>query len=226
MKAKELFWIGLLAMIITGTTPGSGLADTGELAIGIGPGTLGIGADATVGISSRFNTRLGVNAFTFDLKTTQSDIGYDLDVRLLSFPILLDWHPFPRSGFRLSTGLVINKNRAGLHALSQAGYDIGGTRYTAAEVGRLSGRLDFDTFAPYFGLGWGNALGKSRRWTLFCDLGMVFQGQGDVSLKASGPAAADPTFRSDLDRERRDLEDELNDYRYYPVISAGLSYKF
>jgi hypothetical protein len=226
MKGIGMAKIWLITLILIVTVLPQAFADTGEFAIGISPGTMGIGADATVGILPRLNARLGINAFNFGMKTTADDIGYDLDVRLLSFPILFDWHPFKTGGFRISSGLVINKNKADLEARSLSGYKIGDSTYTPGELGDLSGKLDFDTFAPYVGIGWGNVLGGNARWTFTCDVGVVFQGDGDISLKANGPIASDPTFQSELEKERRDLEDDLDDYRYYPVIAIGISYKF
>lgn len=226
MKSIGTWRLWLVTLFLTGALLQNAFANTGDLAVGVGPGTLGIGADATVGILPQLNARLGVNVFNFDMETTQDDIDYDLDIRLLSFPILLDWHPFKNCGFRLSAGVVINQNKADLDAGSQADYEIGGTTYPASEVGKLSGKLEFDTLAPYVGLGWGNALDESGRWTFSCDLGVVFHGSGDISLKAHGPIASDPTFQAELAEERRNLEDEIDDYRYYPVIAVAISYRF
>ncbi|MGE4543319.1 MAG: hypothetical protein AB7D06_04315 [Pedobacter sp.] len=225
MNAKRMVLIGLISISLAYGTLQTASANTGDFAIGVGPGTLGISADTTVGISSHLNARVGISAFNFDLKTTQNDIAYDLDVRLLSFPILLDWHPFSHRGFRISTGLVINKNKANVAATSQSTYTIGDTEYTSSELGDLSGKLTFNTLAPYLGLGWGNSE-KNPHWSFVCDLGVVFQGKTDLSLKASGPIASDLDFQAELEQERRELEDDLDSYRYYPVISMGVSYKF
>lgn len=226
MGVKTMVRIWLISITLICATLQSGLADTGDFAIGVGPGTLGISADTTIGLSSHFNARVGVNVFNFDMQTTQNEIDYDLDIKLLSFPVLLDWHPFKTSGFRISTGLVINKNQANAAVTSQSTYTIGGTEYTSAELGKVSGKLTFDTLAPYLGIGWGNAVGKNTRWSFVCDVGVVFQGKTDLSLKASGPIASNAEFQADLEQERRDLEDDLDNYRYYPVVSVGVSYKF
>ncbi len=226
MTAKMMRLIALISLILVSATLQNASADTGDFAIGVGPGTLGISADTSVGISPHLNARVGINALNFGLKTTQNDISYDLDVKLLSFPILLDWHPFSHSGFRISTGLVINQNKANVASTSQSTYTVGDTEYTSAELGKLSGKLTFNTLAPYFGLGWGNIVGKDAHWSLVCDLGVVFQGKTDLALKASGPVASETDFQAELEQERRELEDDLDSYRYYPVVSVGVSYKF
>lgn len=80
--------------------------------------------------------------------------------------------------------------------------------------------------APYVGIGWGNAFGRSRRWGFVTDLGVAFTGSPDVALSATGTLASDPGFRADLAREEADLEDDLEDFKIYPVFSANLYFRF
>ena len=58
-------------------------------------------------------------------------------------------------------------------------YSIGNRTYTGAEVGTITGTVDFASSAPYFGVGWGNA--TSGRLGIALDLGLVFQGTPQVS---------------------------------------------
>jgi hypothetical protein len=202
------------------------MADTGDFALGIKASTLGAGAEGIVGILPSLNLRAGANALSVDFDINTSDIDYDVDADLLSFPILLDWYPFKKSGFRISAGALINKNEADAEATSQATYTIDGTDYTAAQLGTLKAKVDFKEVAPYVGIGWGNAFGKNKRWSLTCDFGVVFQGEPNIDLAATGPIATDPTFQADLAQEKQELEDELEKYQYYPVIALGITYKF
>ena len=75
-------------------------------------------------------------------------------------------------------------------------------------------------------MGWGNALGEDKRWGFVFDLGVVFQGSPDADLTATGPLASDPTFLAELAKEEQQLQDEVDDYEYYPVVSIGVTYKF
>jgi len=201
-------------------------ADTGDIGVGVGAGTLGVKADITIGISSRFNARIGYNGYSFDGDGTESDVTYDYEINLLSFPLLLDWHPFKDDGFRISAGVLINQNEVNMGATLQDTYDIGGTTYTASQIGKLSGTMDFDTLAPYVGFGWGNAIGKNTGWSFACDFGVVYQGEPNIELKADGIMASNPIFIQNLERERQDLEKEVKDYKYYPLITFGITYKF
>ncbi len=199
----------------------------GGLALTTKVSTLGVGIEATTGITETLNARLGVNAFSYTYSGSQSDIDYDLDLTLQSETLLLDWHPFA-GAFRLSAGVVGNQNALDMEStpeLTQV-YKVGNVYYPAAAVGRLVGSIDLAPVAPYAGIGLGNALGNKGRWHVGFDLGVVFQGSPEVELSAQGPIALVPQFQQELLREVDDIEDEIDKYRYYPVVSLGVSYRF
>jgi hypothetical protein len=112
-------------------------------------------------------------------------------------------------------------------------YIIGGIPLPASQVGTLRARADFDPFAPYAGIGWGNAVAAGGRVRLAVDLGVAFQGKAKVHLTADLPAGsplATPIGRALLTpllaSEERDLNDKAADYDLYPVATIGLSYRF
>ncbi|UCD49632.1 MAG: hypothetical protein JSW27_19130 [Phycisphaerales bacterium] len=200
-------------------------ADSGRLALAGRAGTLGLGGDVMVNVLTDLNLRLGVGAFRFDFDAEYSDIDYDFELDMLTFPMTLDWYPFDEK-FHISAGVVINDSDATLDSTPGESLQIGDDIYTPTEIGVLSGRLGFDNVAPYIGIGWGNAFGKSRRWGFVTDLGVAFVGSPNVDLSASGTLASDPGFIADLARQEADLEDHLEDFKIYPVFSANLYFRF
>ena len=58
------------------------------------------------------------------------------------------------------------------------------------------------------------------------DLGVLWQGEPQVTMMADGLLAGDPLFQAALEQERRQLQDEANDYKAWPVISLGFVYNF
>jgi hypothetical protein len=90
----------------------------------------------------------------------------------------------------------------------------------------MTGKVDLKGMAPYIGIGWGNLIGRGRRWGFYTDLGVAFADSPDVVLRANGTMAADPTFQADLAKEARDIQDDLDDLEVYPVISVGLYFRF
>ncbi|MBU1195344.1 MAG: hypothetical protein KKE62_05290 [Proteobacteria bacterium] len=201
-------------------------AGQGGLGMALKAGTLGAGIEGTMGITDTVNARLGFNYFSMDHDLTESNVEYEFELDLMSIALLLDWHPLD-NGFRFTAGALYNGNEFDATGKPTAGsYSIHNTTYTAAEVGTLSGSIDFDDFAPYVGIGYGNAVGKNKRWCFAFDLGLMYQGSPDVRFSANGTSSGIAAFQSDLEAERRQLEDELDDFSFYPVISFGVSYKF
>ena len=203
------------------------LADTGDVAIGVKCSTLGLGAEVNVGLTPNLNIRSGYNAFTHKGQSTRSNITYDYDLKLRSIPILLDWHPLgDDSGFRLSTGVLVNKNNIqGIgHVLTGAGYSISDGWYSTENIGTLTGSVDFNTLAPYLGFGWGNPFHAKSGFSVSFDVGVAFQGDPNISLVANGPIASDQSFQVDLEQEKQSIRDEAGELRFYPVISFGLIY--
>ena len=187
-------------------------------------GTLGLGVEVTQSLIPMVNVRGGVNWFNYSWDGTESDVDYNIELELKSFTALVDLHPFPLLGFRLTGGIVFNSN--GLEMVSDqisGTIEVGGDTYPISDVGTLNGVVDFKSTAPYLGIGWGNA--ASSRIGIAVDLGVAFQGSPQVDLRATGRLATDPTFQQDLNREIQELEDDISGFKYYPVLSIGLSFK-
>ena len=88
--------------------------------------------------------------------------------------------------------------------------------------------LSYNTFAPYAGIGWDTTFGDDDRWGFVFDLGVVFSGSPDLVINAtvdpSDPNAA--TFNSQKKKEVNELQDDLNQFEFWPVLSAGIVYQF
>jgi len=188
-------------------------------------GTLGAGLEVTHYFTPVLSGRLGLNKFSYDFSQADDGIDYDYELDLSTVSALLDWHPAEGS-FYLSAGIFNNANELSSVAKPAGSYTIGNTTYPAATVGKLRGQVDFDNPAGYLGIGWGNAYDHTAGLGWAFDLGVLFQGSPEVQLTADSPLAGDPAFQADLAREEKELEDELSNYEYYPVVSFGISYQF
>jgi hypothetical protein len=197
----------------------------GGLAVSGRASTLGFGAELTAGLTDKVNVRVGGNLFDYSRSFTQDDDDrFDLDFRLRSVSGILDWHP-SGGGFRLSGGVIGNGNQAALVAqAAAASYEIGNGRYAVSDVGALTGTATVGNVAGYAGIGFGNPV-ADKRIGLVLDLGVAFQGSPEVTLRATGPIAGDPAFQADLTREEAEFNDDARRFRYYPVISVGISVK-
>jgi hypothetical protein len=231
MKNRNLKEV-LLATIIGFSFTPSAFANSGDIAVGAKVSTLGLGGEVTVGITPSFNARAGYNGFNYSGSTSQNQINYDYKLSLGSFPVLLDWYPFEHSGFRLSPGVIFNNNKVTATGTSAqaTSFTIGGQTYFTNQIGSLTGTVDFDKTVPYAGLGWGNTVGKDSGLSFVFDLGVIFQGTPKVELNASNlqnnPAIVREAIQNSIDKEIADLKDKTDKFKYYPVVSIGLAYKF
>ncbi len=203
----------------------SGIGFAQDKSISIKAGTLGAGVEAIKPISDKVEARIGINYFSYDYDTTESGIKYDLDLDLMSAGALIDYRPF-NNKFFISAGVLWNDNEADLTAKYTGTITIGDNTYTSTQAGTVKGSLSFDDVAPYLGIGWRTPAKSDSSWSFTFELGVLYQGSPSISLTADGSLASNSSFVADLEKERCELEDDLDDYKYYPVISFGLTKKF
>jgi hypothetical protein len=208
-----------------------GFANTASAAeAGIDLGTTGLGLQFSVPVQPTLNARFGIGYLNYSFDTSTSNVNYDAKLKLRTLEALLDYFPTANQ-FRLTGGLVYNGNKIdAIGRPSTAGtYTIDGITYGVASAGTLDGRIDFRNIAPYIGIGWGNSASQEKGWGFSADLGVMFQGSPSVSLTSTGCTASPgicASLANSLDAERRELEDDVNDYKYYPVARIGLRYRF
>lgn len=199
----------------------------GSNSIGLKAGTLGPGLEGEHAFTDTISGRIGANYYNYTYSGDESDVDYDIDLNLQSVSLLLDWHPFNGS-FRFSGGAIFNNNSLEMDAKpSNSTYEIGDFEYSTADIRNVEGKIDFNNVAPYFGLGWDTSYGKSNRFGFLFELGVLFQGKPKVDLDADilNPAI-EAQLNADLQKEEDDLQDALDNFKYYPVLALGLSYRF
>lgn len=211
----------MTALALFGMHATPAVADT---ELGFKAGTLGLGVEAGFAFNERWGIRGGINQFQYDFEDDIDGVDFDGDLDLSTITLLGDYRP-TGGGFRVTAGAVINSNEVGALALPVADYEIGNNFYTLEEVGDLSAVAEFDSLAPYLGLGYDWDL--SDRLGLSLDLGALFQGTADISINSvGGTLSNDAVLRADLDIEESLGEEDLDDLELYPVISVGLYYAF
>jgi hypothetical protein len=219
MKRSALAALGLLV--------GVGSAASAQVGISVRAGTLGVGGELSLRPSRYVGLRVGGNYFTATRSATIEGISYQLQPKLKSGTAIVDLHPLGGS-FHLSGGLVRNQNQGTVLAQLSGPVTIGPQTYQPAEVGSLSGLVQYqDRYAPYAGLGFG---GRGRVSFLF-DVGLVFSGFPQVSLTSgtslTGPAKV--VFDQNVLQEVQEIQTEIESrtyLKYTPVVSLGLRVGF
>lgn len=212
--------LGLVALFASLAVPAA--ADD-DFWIGAKAGTLGLGLEATWRPVPYLDVRAGFNTFSYDDERSEAGVDYDVELDLSSFYATANLR-VPLSPFRGTVGIFSNGNEANLVSRDSTTFDIGGQTFTAADVGTLRGDVGFESVAPYAGVGLDFRF--LDRVGLHFDVGVLFQGTPELTLVADGPIASDPLFQAELEAERAELQEELDDFEFYPVVSVGLSVNF
>ncbi|MGZ5198433.1 MAG: hypothetical protein ACXWC4_01575 [Telluria sp.] len=218
------------ALVLAAALLAAGAAQA-DVAVTGDAGTTGAGVHLVVPMETYLNGRFGVNAFNHDITKHSGAVDYDMKGKLQTADMLFDLYLREGSAFRVTAGIVYNNNHFDAVATPNAGkFTLNGNTYSAADVGLLSGDVEFRKAAPYLGIGWGNALADTaRHWQISGDLGTFFQGDPKVHLVSIG-CVSDHTvckaIATDVAAETARLQGDLSGYRFYPVARVSLSYRF
>jgi len=213
-----------IALAAAALLAGAQAAQADGVAVGVKAGTLGGGVELTTNvIPMLLNARIQANGFRYNTTVTNTSVHYDAKLKLFSVGALADFYPFAGK-FRVTAGAYYNGNKLTLTGVpTAASYTFNGTTYTAAQAGTVTGTMDFNKFAPYAGIGWGDAVSSGSPIGFNIDLGVLYQGKPKTTLTATGAAAG---LTTDIAAEQTKLDNNVKKYKFYPVASIGISYHF
>ena len=198
----------------------------GNVSVGINAGTLGLGIELLAPLGTTNVTgRIGFNYYTSDEQGSLDNIDYHSEGTLKTGFTALDWHPMA-TGFKVTGGLFYNGNELTIKSTSIGNVNIGGTTFVLDPDDRLTGTIDFSSLAPYLGVGYGQSFKGTGLFSFSMDIGVLFQGTPTISLNAEGSLAALSGIQTALNQEEIDIQNDINEYQYYPVLSVGLSYRY
>jgi hypothetical protein len=211
----------LLLLILSGLLASSPTPATAQgFALAARGGTMGLGAEAAVGLGSRLAIRGGVGLMPLEPGLTIDDIDYSLRLPETWFNLGADLHLV--GGLRVGGGILFKSDDPSATASLGEPVEIGGQEFTPEQVGSLRGTLDSADRVPYVILGFGRQVGSGVG--LFLDLGVGFTGEPEVHLEAEGGAFPDPALlRARLDAEEADFQEGIPSYLdYWPILNLGL----
>ncbi len=232
---KKICFFLMAFVCLTAT---NSLAAQGDFGFGVKGGTLGIGGEIRSGIFEDLYMRAGYNVLVFDVEASSTFVDYKLDADFHNGAFLMDWHPF--SGvFRVTFGF---------HFPNTNEFTVNGTprveNFTSeyavfapvAEDVKVRGTVSFTQAAPYFGLGW-SSNASQRGWGVAFDVGILMQGPPEVeNLRVISSVYTQEeldqfqdeirAINAFLENETAFIEDDLDSFQYYPVISLTVCYNF
>jgi hypothetical protein len=182
-------------------------------------GTLGIGGDLGVGVGSRLVLRGGAGVLPWDIDGEIDDIDLTIELPRTWYNLGVDL--YLNGVVRVGGGLLMKVDGVTVSATPSSPQDIGGQLYSPGEIGTLTGRLSTARQAPYALIGFGKHTRSGFGLTL--DIGAAFLRNPRVTLDAEGGTLVqDPDFRSRLETEARNFEDDLPRYlEIWPILSLG-----
>lgn len=225
---KCLVAVGLLTILQGAAAAGLGIS--GDV------GTTGVGIRLHTPLGPHFAGRLGANAYNYSFDSATTYATYDVDTRFRTIDALIDWHPM-RSGLRFTGGLVFNNSKINTVARPSVSgsFTFNGNTYSVADIGVVEGQVDHNRIAPYLGIGWGSAQSSDKAgWSFTSDVGVMYLGRPQATLRSSGcnlggsllSRAICNRLATDLPSESGRVEEEIKDYRFYPVVRIGVMYRF
>jgi len=222
---KSLLVLSAAALIVF-----PAVVDAQGFAIAGRAGTLGIGAEAAVGIGPKLALRGGIGLLPLERDASSFWDAGGNDVEL-TIKLPEKWYNvgadlYLGGGRRIGGGMLFKPDDPTLTGklTGSASIEIGGTTYTASDVAQVVGSVDSKSQAPYAIIGFGRHTQSGIG--LFLDLGVAFLGDSPVTLTASG----NPTvinsgeFKSRLEQEERNLENDLPTWarKYWPILNIGI----
>jgi hypothetical protein len=246
----------ILAMFVTSsalmsqTVPavrGSTVRPFSRLAVGGGLSLMGVDLQAATNVNQYLNLRGTGNFFSYSVDNiTTNGMTLNGNLNFAAARVSVDYFPFPNHGLRLSPGaLFYNQN-----AVSANVTVAGGTSFKLNDVQYYSsnsspvvgiGRLGLNAQNPAFTMttGWGNMIPRRRgHWSAPVEVGAAIVGVPSVKVAfTSGQvcnsegvncvnAATDPGVQANLQAQIAKYTSDLNAFRFYPIVSFGLTYSF
>jgi hypothetical protein len=215
---------GTIILSILGlTAPAAAQTAPSGFTAAVTGGTLGIGPEVAFR-GQRFGVRGNATFLSFSHGFDSDDIEYDGHARLRSAGVMLDLFP-TGGGFRLSAGGRINGNRARAVATPTQPTEVGGVLYSPTQIGTLTGRAETKNFAPALTVGYAGGLRSG--FTFGVEAGALFQGKVRIrEFTSNGVFASNAAFKASLEAERRDLQDDVDKYKVYPILQVSVGYRF
>jgi hypothetical protein len=190
-------------------------------------GTLGLGAELDIALTDSLGARIGLNSFTYQYNANASTVNYDFHLKLQTVSALADWYPFDESSFRTSVGVMYNNNKVSMDGLPTGGtYTINGNPYSTSTISSLHGDISFNKVAPYIGIGWGKPAPTGQGWGMTTDFGVLFQGSPKTNLTVTCTGIGSCPTASDIAAENTKMQNDLSNFKLWPVASIGISYQW
>jgi len=203
--------------------------------------SLGLGVQVAKPLPHRSDVRGGFNFYTYKTTFTEDGADYTTDARLRSVNVQFD--KYLLAGLFASGGaLVWNGNNGDATVSVPAGqrFSLGNVTYFSGATDPVHGdsTLTFQKFAPLLALGYGNLTSKGH-FAYTVEVGVAFHGTPEATLSLTGSActgtpigaicrniATTPGIQNDVAAQEQKINDDISNFKYYPILQFSIGYKF
>lgn len=218
----------VLAALVLAALPMQGYAADGTVRLDAHMSTLGGGLEIGTALTENYSARVGFNKFSFSYNDTSGGQTFNGNLNWSSISALVDWRPWG-GVTHLTAGAIFNNNKidASATATNSSTYTANGIDYTCAGGCGVGFSVGFNKVAPYLGIGW-SGQPKKQGFSFSTDIGVLFQGSPQASVTASGSwtGAGGQTVADLMGDAQNQLNSDLSNFKYYPVVSIGIGYTF
>ena len=204
-----------------------------KLGVGAQAGTTGFGGMLTYDVTdwvyfkAEFNTLtytesdLEIDGTTYDGELDFMNAGLSVNVRPLHMLPIVD-------GLKVVAGVYKVNNTVHIEASREGDMvEIAGTPYMLDADDRIIGDAEFDSIAPYLGLGWDWSFGMDDTFTFSLEAGALITGAPDVEFSVSGNEVGGSVITSEqIAAETAEFEDEVDQISVLPVVKVGALLRF
>ena len=181
-------------------------------------GTLGTGAELGWRYGDTWGLRFGAAVYPFENSIKLKGIKYKADNSSYNMSLLADVYPF-ENGLRFTAGAYYFKMKAKI----TTSIDAVNPLYEEL-INQSKGTALWQRVAPYAGLGWQSDAKKSGFGWHF-SLGALYMGKAHVSFEL--PDVYIPQrYVSRIEKKKDSIRDKVHDYTWYPVLTAGFTWRF
>ena len=171
------------------------------------PGSVPVLSADLSALSQYISVRPGLTSFSYDKKSGNIKNS------------VTDVHPFSGS-FRLSAGLL-QKDLDAASSLNNIAIENRLSDYAVNRMDILSQDLSASSQKPYVGFGWGLSPDEKGNWFINLDLGLMYQGND-----CTGSDIERCSQLNNTSLDKLSVQDELEKYGWFPVLSGGVTFKF
>ena len=185
--------------------------------IGVKASTLGFGFELSKSFNKHLNLRLGGSYYQHNITDNifEDYVAEQSYATVGSVSLIADWHVL--SFMYFSGGLLYNMTKADVNeAVTETPAGGGEEEY----VGSLNYILTPNEICPYLGIGFGNAVSRSKGVSFNLDLGVVYQGSPKLAMSSTGDVSQEY-----FDKQEKMFKDSMKNYRFFPFVNFQLNFR-